>query len=111
LRSFEKRLGDFQTRGVAVAAISADTSGESHRLCASEGYTFPLLSDPRTEVIRRYGILHPRAGPDGHDIARPAEFLIDASGTIRWVNLTDDIKVRARPETALRAIDSLMPVR
>jgi hypothetical protein len=42
------------------------------------------------------------------DIARPAEFLVDASGKIRWVNLTDDLRVRARPENVLKTIDSLM---
>jgi peroxiredoxin len=41
------------------------------------------------------------------DIARPAEFLVDAAGTIRWVNLTDDIRVRARPEAVLAEINRL----
>lgn len=31
---------------------------------------------------------------DGADISRPAEFLIDSSGKVRWVNLTEN-KVRA----------------
>jgi len=51
--------------------------------------------------------LHAGAGENGRDIARPAEFLVDAAGTIRTVNLTDDIRVRARPEIVLREIDYL----
>jgi peroxiredoxin len=54
-------------------------------------------------VIRRYDLLHRGAGPNHTDIARPAEFLIDSSGTIRWVNLTENIAVRARPEQVLEA--------
>ena len=54
-------------------------------------------------------LLHPRGGEDGHDIARPAEFLVDAAGIIRWVNLTENIRVRARPEAVLKAIDDLLP--
>ena len=69
------------------------------------GFTYPFLSDTRAEVIRRYDLLHRGAGPKGSDIARPAEFFIDGSGTIQWVNLTENIAVRARPEQALRAID------
>src|SRR6185312_8240696 len=46
----------------------------------------------------RYQILHPGGGPDGHDIARPAEFLVDSSGTVRWTNFTEDIRVRARAD-------------
>jgi peroxiredoxin len=49
------------------------------------GYTYTFLSDPKAEAIRRYDLLHGGAGPKSTDIARPAEFLIDPSGTIRWV--------------------------
>ena len=58
-------------------------------------------------MIRRYGILHPKGGENGQDIARPAEYLIDKTGTIRWVNLTDDLRVRARPESVLTAFFNL----
>jgi peroxiredoxin len=81
-------------------AISVDTPEESRDLSRKAGYTFPLLSDTNTETIRRYNILH-KGGYDGHDIARPAEFLVDHNGIIRWRNLTGDIRVRARPEEML----------
>ena len=110
MRGFERRLQDFHSRGVEVAAISVDSCEDSKKLCQSRGYTFPFLSDPKADVIRRFGVLHPHAGMNDQDIARPAEFLVDAAGTIRWVNLTDDIRVRARPENVLNAIDSVMPV-
>ena len=100
-------MSEFHHRGVEVVAISVDSSAESQKLCQSRGYTFPFLSDPKAETIRQYGVLHAKGGEGGNDIARPAEFLIDAAGTIRWVNLTDDIRVRARPESVLAAIDRL----
>ena len=84
-----------------------DSSEQSRKLSQSRGYTFPILSDPQAEVIRRYGVLHAHAGEGGHDIARPAEFLVDASGAVRWVNLTEDIRVRARPDEALQAAAGL----
>jgi peroxiredoxin len=83
-----------------------DSTDESRKLIQSKGYTFPVLSDPKAEVIRRYGLLHPKGGEDGQDIARPAEILVDASGTIRWENLTDDLRVRARPGQVLEAFDT-----
>ena len=100
-------MSEFHGRGVEVVAISVDSPVESRKLCQSRGYSFPFLSDPNTEVIRQYGVLHPKAGEDGQDVARPAEFLVDNAGTIRWVNLTDDIRVRARPEAVLGAIGRL----
>jgi len=86
-----------------VVAISADTPEINRRQRQKLGYTYMFLSDPKTEVIRRYDVLHRGAGPKGTDIARPAEFLIDASETVRWVNLTENIAVRARPEQMLQA--------
>jgi peroxiredoxin len=107
LRGFERHLSEFHQRGVEVVAISVDSPAESQKLSRSQGYTFPLLSDPKAETIRRYGVLHAKGGGGGQDIARPAEFFVDAGGTIRWVNLTDDIRVRARPDSVLAAIDRL----
>jgi peroxiredoxin len=106
LRSFQSRLSDFTSRGVKVAAISVDSVEINHGHSQKRGYTFPLLSDTEAKVIRRYDVLHPHAGPKNTDIARPAEFYVDASGTVQWVNLTENIAVRARPEQALAAIDS-----
>ena len=69
-------------------------------------FTFPLLSDADAAVIKRYDVLHRGAGPKNADIARPAEFFVDRNGRVEWVNLTENIAVRARPEQALSAIDA-----
>jgi len=107
LRSFQQRLGDFDARGIRVVAISNDTPEVNRPFRAKRGYTFPLLSDPKTEVIRRYDLLHRGAGPGGTDIARPAEFLIDSTGTVRWVNLTESFTVRAEPDQVLEQADRM----
>lgn len=82
-------------------AISVDKPEVSRDLMQKAGYTFTFLSDPNTEVIRRYDLVHASAGENGHDIARPAEFLVDRNGTVRWVNLTENYWIRARPEDIL----------
>ena len=106
MRSFQSRLADFTSRGVKLAAISVDPVDVTRAHCKKMGYTFTFLSDQSADVIRRYDVLHPKAGPHASDIARPAEFYVDANGTVRWVNLTENIAVRARPQQALAAIDS-----
>jgi len=82
-------------------AISVDKPEVTRDLMQKAGYTFTFLSDPNAEVIRRYDLVHAGAGENGHDIARPAEFLVDANGTVRWVNLTENYWIRARPEDIL----------
>jgi mycoredoxin-dependent peroxiredoxin len=105
LRSFEQKLSQFAARETQVVAISVDSHEQSRQLCESQGYTFPLLYDPRAETIRAYGVLHAHGGEEGQDIARPAEFLVDQTGMIRWVNLAGSLLARLRPDTVLQAID------
>jgi peroxiredoxin len=88
-------------------AISVDTPGVSRDWCRKIGYTYPLLSDPDAKAIGAYGILHKGEGVNGQDIARPAEFLVDREGVVRWRYLTEDLKVRARPEQMLAAARGL----
>ena len=107
MRSFQRRLSDFDARGIRIVGISVDPPEINRRQSQRVGYTFPLLSDPNAEVIRRYDVLHPGAGPKSGDIARPAEFLIDSNGVVRWVNLTENIAVRAGPEQVLDAFDQI----
>jgi peroxiredoxin len=103
LRGIQKNLKEFHEAGVRPIAISVDPPSISEELCRKAGYTFPFLSDPKAEVIRQYDLLHPSGGPEGTDISRPAEFLVDSSGTVRWTNFTEDIRVRAKADQMLAA--------
>ncbi len=107
MRSFQRRLSEFEAQGIRIVAISVDSAEVNKKHVGLLGVTFPLLSDTKAEVIRSYGVLHAGAGPKGSDIARPAEFLIDSNGVIRWRNLTESIAVRARPDQVLRALRAL----
>jgi peroxiredoxin len=107
LRSVEKNLKTFDQVGIRPVAISVDSQSTTRDLMQKAGYTFTFLSDPNTEVIKRYDLVHAGAGENGHDIARPAEFLIDSNGKVRWVNLTENYWVRARPEDILKFADNL----
>ena len=101
MRSIENSLAHFNQAGIRPVAISADTPEETRNLLKNAGYTFPFLSDRNADVIRRYDLVHAHAGEGGRDIARPAEFLVDATGTVRWINLTENYWIRARPEAIL----------
>ena len=93
-----------------MLAVSVDPPEASKKLKSEKGYSgITFLSDPKAEVIRRYDVLHPGGGPGEAEIARPAEFVIDPAGVVRWVNLTESILVRARPEQVLAAVDAMGP--
>ena len=100
-------MAKFEEVGIRPVAISVDSPEDSRKLREQAGYTFTFLSDPKADVIRRYDLLHAGAGIEGQDIARPAEFLLDSSGTVQWVNLTENYWVRARPEQILEVARTL----
>lgn len=107
MRSIQQSLNKFNEAGIRPVAISVDSPEISRDLCQKAGYTFTFLSDPKAEAIRRYDLVHAGQGINGQDIARPAEFLLDSAGTVRWVNLTENYWVRARPEQIMEAAKEL----
>jgi peroxiredoxin len=105
LRSFQESLPEFAKRGILPVAVSVDPPATTREHLAKTGWTYTFLSDPDAKAVRLYDLAHPVEA--GKVIARPAELLIDPTGTVRWVNLTEDYRVRARPETVLREFDRI----
>ena len=64
-------------------AIVAQSSSVVRRYIEDTGLPFNILVDESREVLKAYGVWH-RIGLDAWNIARPALFLIDQSGTIRY---------------------------
>jgi peroxiredoxin len=107
LRGIQQNIDKFTDAGVTPVAISVDPTETNRDLVQRYGFTFPILSDPNLEAIRKYDLEHSGAGEEGKSISRPAEFLIDSTGTVRWANLTENYWIRARPEQILEKARSL----
>ena len=67
-------------------AVLAQRSEKVRRYIEDAGLPFNILIDDTRDVIRAYGVWH-RIGIDAWNIARPALFLVDTSGTVRWVRV------------------------
>jgi peroxiredoxin len=105
LRSFQDTLPELEKRGIRTVAVSVDPPATTREHLSKMGWTYTFLSDPEAKAVRQYDLAHDVGG--GKVIARPAELLIDPTGTVRWVNLTEDLRVRARPETVLQEFDRI----
>jgi peroxiredoxin len=103
----QERLEEFTARGIRIVAVSVDPPEVAREHARKQGYTFTFLSDEKAEVIRRYDLLHENGKGEGMDISRPAEFLLDATGTVRWVNLTDNYRIRLQPDALFKVLDQL----
>lgn len=102
----QSRIDDIRSEGGEVLAISVDPPDRNREIVEAYGLDFPVLSDPDAEVIDAFGVRHPNGGLDG-DIARPATFLVDEEGRVVWRELTDNWRVRLRPDRVLERLRSL----
>jgi peroxiredoxin len=82
-----------------------DSGEDAARVVEKLGLDFPVLSDPDATAIRAFGVLHSAGGMGGVDIARPATFLIGPDGTVQWRQLTENWRIRVRPEQVLEALE------
>ena len=63
--------------------ILAQRAEAVRRYVEETGLPFNILIDENREVVKAYGVWH-RIGLDALNISRPAVFLIDRSGTVRY---------------------------
>jgi peroxiredoxin len=103
----QSRIEEIRAAGGEVLAVSTDPAEETRRRLGSKGFEFPLLADPGLEAIDAFGVRHPGGGMGGVDLARPAVFVIDRQGRIAWRDLTDNWRVRVRPERVLEQLQAL----
>jgi peroxiredoxin len=65
-----------------------------------------LLWDPRSVVIDRYGLRDPAYKGDKLDgVPRPAVFVLDQQGRIRWMTIEEDYRERPTNEEIAAALD------
>jgi len=102
----QQSLKELESRNIRVAAISVDPPATTKSHIEKQGYTYTFLSDEKMEVLEKYDLVH-KAGFRGADISRPAEFLLDPTGTVRWLNLTDNYRKRPTGADIVKAFDAL----
>ena len=69
-------------------AVVTQRSEKVKRYVEDQGLPFDLLIDDSRDVVKSYGVWH-RVGFDAWNIAKPAVFLIDRGGVIRYVFVAD----------------------
>lgn len=80
----EGQLEAIRKRGLEVAAVSYDSEAILAEFAARKGISFPLLANPGSTVIARFGLLNPAypQGDSAHGVPYPGTFVTDAAGTV-----------------------------
>ncbi len=85
--------------------VLAQKADAVRRYIEETGLPFNILVDEPREVLKAYGGWH-RLGLDAWNIARPALFLIDRAGSIRYSFIGESQEEFPAHEEILRAIDA-----
>jgi len=97
---------DFAALGATVMAVVTQRSEKVKRYVEDQGLPFDVLIDDSRDVVKAYGVWH-RVGFDAWNIAKPAVFLIDRAGVIRYVFVADFQTEFPEPGTLLRELAQL----
>jgi peroxiredoxin len=69
---------------------------------------FLLLSDPGSRAIDAYGLRDPAyEGKSIYGIPRPAVFIVDGKGVVRWARIESDYRVRPSNSDIRSALNAL----
>lgn len=89
--------------GAAPLVVSAEPPALTRAALAvlASPYHFPILADPGLAVVDRYGLVDPdETDAAGRRLSRPALFLLDREGIVRFAHVGE----HARDRPALSAI-------
>ena len=90
---FRDTTGQFTEANTAILGVSVDSVWANKAFREQLGVEFPILSDAKREVSRRYGVLLDDAG-----VARRTTFVIDTAGIVRHI---DQARAALDPATAI----------
>jgi peroxiredoxin len=126
LRAYQETLvGELDRRGVALVAISPQKPDESLSLKEKHDLAYSVVSDPGNQLAHQLGIVftlgeEARAsqralGTDlatvnadgGYELPLTTTIVVDAAGTIRWIDVHPDYTTRSEPADILAAVDAL----
>jgi peroxiredoxin len=85
LAELQTRTADLAKSGIGLAAISYDSVAILADFSRRRGITFPLLSDPGSATIKRYGILNttvPESNQQADGIPFPGTFVLNTQAVV-----------------------------
>ena len=126
LRTYQQKLlGELDARGVALVAVSPENPDGSLTLTEKHELGYAVLSDAGNQLAHALGIVFTlgegarggqaklgldlaKTNADGsYELPLTTTVVVDASGTIRWIDVHPDYTTRSEPAEILAAVDAL----
>lgn len=101
---FRDLMESFQELDVLVVGISPDSPESHQKFMSKHNLNFPLISDERHELAKKFGVIKTKEG-GGIGIIR-STFLCDQDGVVYWMEAP--VKVAGHVERVLQAIEKTL---
>jgi peroxiredoxin len=98
-----------ENRGYHIAALSYDAPEVQAKFKAERGIAYTFLSDPKSEVIDRWGLRDPQYKPGSvaYGVPRPIIFVLDRSGVIKAKLFEETFKTRPPTTAVIAKLDEI----
>jgi peroxiredoxin len=109
LQRWESFRPQFEALGLRMIAVSPDNVREARRLQSRIGPGIKILADDELKVIDAYGVRHAKGIAPTRGVLRPlavpTTILVDGGGIVRWIDQTDDYRLRSDADRVLAAVE------
>ena len=109
LMAMNAGAADIESRGYKIVGLAYDTPEVAKAFTDRRAITYTLLSDPKSEVIDRWGLRDPqyKQGSRAYGVPRPAIFVIDRKGKIRASLAEETYQKRPPVAEVVKALDGI----
>ncbi len=102
----QSRYADITRQGLGLIAVSYDSPDTLKKFADSRGITFPMIADPGSAIIKRYGLLNETVDPKSrtYGIPHPGTFIVDRRGVVQSRYFEDAYQERYTAATILSSL-------
>jgi peroxiredoxin len=102
-------VAEIEKRGYRLAGLSYDQPDVQAAFIAQRGLQYTLLSDPKSEIIDRYGLRDPqyKEGSRAYGVPQPIIFILDRHGVIKAKLYEDTFKKRPPVALVIETLDKV----
>ncbi len=102
-------VAEMARRGYRIAAISYEPPAVDAQFVADRQIKYPLLSDPKSKIIDRYGLRDPqyKQGSRAYGVPRPVIFILDRKGVIKAKLYEETYKTRPPVGLVIQTLDKM----
>ena len=104
LLSLQRATGRFKEKGIGLVGVSYDSQEILKFFTERHAITYPLIADPKSEIIERFGVLNPTATGFTKGMSYPGFVYVSPDGRVQETFFEEDIHTRFTGNNVLTKI-------